>query len=161
RRRGRGDGRPGRGPPAEPAPMTHAPLAAWDWVFLVWFLAVSLGVGVYYTKRAGKNLSEYFLSGRNLPWWALGTAMVATTFAADTPLAVSGLAIKKGIAGNWLWWNFLVGGTLTVFVFSRLWRRASVMTEIELVAVRYDGRPARTLRGVKAVYLGLVANAIT
>jgi SSS family transporter len=140
--------------------MTHVRLHAWDWVFLVWFLAVSLGVGVYYTRRAGSNLAEYFLSGRDLPWWALGTSMVATTFASDTPLVVSGLVISKGIAGNWLWWNFLFGGTLTVFVFSRLWRRSRTVTEIELIARRYDGASASALRGFKALYLGILVNSL-
>jgi SSS family solute:Na+ symporter len=135
-------------------------LRAWDWIFLVWFLLVTTGVGLYYSKRAGKDLAEYFVSGRNLTWWALGTSMVATTFASDTPLVVSGFVIEHGIARNWLWWSLLFGGTLTVFVFSRMWRRSSVMTEIELIDIRYDGRPARLLRGFKAAYLGLFLNAI-
>lgn len=135
-------------------------LGAWDWVFLIWFLGVTLGVGLYYARRAGSNLSEYFVSGRSLPWWALGTSMVATTFAADTPLVVTGFIITQGIAKNWLWWSFLIGGTLTVFVFSRWWRRAGVTTEIELIARRYDGKAASMLRGFKAVYLGLVLNSL-
>lgn len=135
-------------------------LQTWDWIFLIWFLGVTVGVGLYYTKRAGSNLKEYFLSGRNLPWWALGTSMVATSFAADTPIVVTGFVLSQGIAGNWLWWNFLIGGTLTVFVFSRLWRRAEITTEIELIRIRYHGRPAHFLRGFKAVYLGLIVNAI-
>lgn len=135
-------------------------LDGWDWAFLVWSLVVTTGVGLYYARRAGANLSEYLLSGRNLPWWALGTSMVATTFAADTPIVVAEFVITKGIAGNWLWWNFLVGGTLTVFVFSRLWRRSGVVTEVELIAKRYDGRAALALRGFKALYLGLLVNAI-
>ncbi len=140
--------------------MTSVTLHAWDWAFLAWSLAVTTGVGLYYARRAGKNLSEYLLSGRSLPWWALGTSMVATTFAADTPIVVSEFVLTKGIAGNWLWWNFLVGGTLTVFVFSRLWRRSKVVTEVELIAKRYDGRPAAALRAFKALYLGLLVNAI-
>jgi Na+/proline symporter len=135
-------------------------LAPIDWVFLIWFLAVSLGVGLYYARRAGRNLSEYFVSGRDLPWWALGTSMVATTFSADTPLAVTGYVTAGGIAKNWIWWSFLAGGTLTVFLFSRWWRRASITTEVELIAIRYDGAAARFLRGFKAVYLGLVLNSI-
>jgi Na+/proline symporter len=135
-------------------------LSGWDWAFLVWFLAVTTGVGLYYAKRAGRNLQEYFLSGRNLPWWALGTSIVATTFAADTPIVVAGFVISGGIAQNWLWWSFLFGGTLTVFLFSKLWRRAAVVTEIELIALRYDGGAARALRGFKAVFLGLCLNSI-
>ncbi len=135
-------------------------LSGWDWAFLAWFLAVSLGVGVWYTRRAGSSLSEYFLSGRDLPWWALGTSMIATSFASDTPLIVAGFVLVDGVAKNWVWWNFLIGGTLTVFVFSRAWRRARLTTEIELIARRYDGAPARLLRGFKAVYLGLLLNSI-
>ncbi len=136
-------------------------LSGWDWAFIGWFLAVTLGIGLYYSKRASAGLSEYFLSGRKLPWWALGTSMVATTFAADTPIAVAGFVVAAGVAKNWVWWSFLFGGTLTVFVFSRWWRRAEVVTEIELIDRRYDGGAARALRGFKAIYLGLVLNAIT
>lgn len=135
-------------------------LSGWDWAFLLWFLAVTTGVGLYYAKRAGSNLQEYFLSGRSLPWWALGTSIVATTFAADTPLVVAGFVISGGIAKNWIWWNFLFGATLTVFLFSKLWRRAAVVTEIELIDLRYDGASARALRAFKAVFLGLVVNSI-
>ncbi len=135
-------------------------LSGWDWGFLCWFLMVTTGVGLYYARRAGKNLQEYFLSGRNLPWWALGTSIVATTFAADTPIVVAGFVIHGGVAENWLWWNFLFGATLTVFLFSRLWRRAEVVTEIELIAKRYDGTAAKALRAFKAVFLGLVVNSI-
>ncbi len=135
-------------------------LSGWDWGFVLWFLAVTTGVGLYYARRASKSLDEYFLSGRDLPWWALGTSMVATTFAADTPIVVAGFVVAGGIAKNWLWWSFLFGGTLTVFLFSRLWRRASVFTEIELIDRRYDGGAAKALRGFKAVFLGLVVNSI-
>ena len=135
-------------------------LGAWDWGFVAWFMAVTLGVGLWYGRRAGKDLSEYFLSGRSLPWWALGTSMVATTFAADTPLVVAGFVVEGGIARNWVWWNFLFGATLTVFLFSRLWRRSEVFTEIELLDLRYDGVSARALRGFKAVFLALVVNSI-
>ncbi len=135
-------------------------LSGWDWTFLAWFLAVSLGVGVWYTRRAGKSLAEYFLSGRDLPWWALGTSMIATSFASDTPLIVAGFVLTDGVAKNWVWWNFLIGGTLTVFVFSRWWRRAELTTEIELIARRYDGKAATALRGFKALYLGLLLNSI-
>jgi SSS family solute:Na+ symporter len=135
-------------------------LGGWDWAFVVWSLLVTTGLGLWYSRRSGRNLDEFFLSGRNLPWWALGTSMVATTFAADTPLAVAGFVVKDGVAGNWLWWNFLIGGTLTVFVFARWWRRSGVVTEVELIARRYDGTSAKALRAFKAVYLGLVLNSI-
>jgi Na+/proline symporter len=135
-------------------------LTAWDWVFVVWSLAVVVGVGTWYGRRANRSIDEYFLSGRDLPWWALGTSMVATTFAADTPIVVGDLVVRRGVAGNWLWWSFLFGSALTVCLFSRWWRRAGVTTEIELLELRYDGAPARGLRGFKAIYLGLVLNSI-
>lgn len=135
-------------------------LTALDWSVLILFLLASLGVGVWFTRRAGKSLADYFLSGRDLPWWALGTSMIATSFASDTPLIVTGFVISNGTAQNWTWWNFLVGGTLTVFVFSRWWRRAELTTEVELIALRYDGKAAPLLRGFKALYLGLLLNAL-
>ncbi len=131
-----------------------------DWVIVAAYFILSLVVGIYYSKRAGKNISEFFLSGRNLPWWLAGTSMVATTFAADTPLAVTELVAKNGIAGNWLWWNFLFGSMLTVFFFARLWRRAGIMTDVEFVELRYSGKPASFLRGFKALYLGLFVNTV-
>lgn len=136
-------------------------LAAVDWLFIGWYLALSIGIGLYYSKRAGKSISEYFLSGRSLPWWLLGTSMVATSFSSDTPLAVTGIVVKDGVAGNWLWWNFMLGGALTVLFFAHLWRRAEVVTEVEFIDLRYSGRPARFLRGFKALYLGLPVSAIT
>lgn len=131
-----------------------------DWVIIFLYFALSLGIGIYYSKRAGKNISEFFLSGRNLPWWLAGTSMVATTFAADTPLAVTELVAKNGIAGNWLWWNFLFGSMLTVFFFARLWRRAGILTDVEFVELRYSGKPASFLRGFRALYLGLFINTV-
>ncbi len=136
-------------------------LAAADWIFIGWYFALSIGIGLYYSKRAGKSISEYFLSGRSLPWWLLGTSMVATSFSADTPLAVTGIVAKDGIAGNWLWWNFMLGGALTVLFFAHLWRRAGVVTEVEFIDLRYSGRPARFLRGFKALYLGIPVSCIT
>lgn len=131
-----------------------------DWIVIVAYFGVSLGVGLFFARRAGRNIQEFFVSGRSLPWWIAGTSMVATTFAADTPLAVTGLVIKKGIAGNWLWWAFAVGGMLTVFLYARLWRRAEVMTDVELIELRYGGRLAAFLRGFRAVYLAVPINAI-
>jgi SSS family transporter len=135
-------------------------LAFIDWAFILWYLVLAIGIGIYYSRRAGRSISDFFVSGRNLPWWLLGTSMVATTFAADTPLAVTGIVIKDGIAGNWFWWNFLLGGTLTVFFFAHLWRRAEVLTEVEFIHIRYSGKSARFLRGFKALYLGIPISSI-
>ncbi len=131
-----------------------------DWSIVLVYFALSVAIGLYYAKRAGKDIGEFFLSGRNLPWWLAGTSMVATTFAADTPLAVTELVAKNGIAGNWLWWNFLFGSILTVFFFSRLWRRAGILTDVEFVELRYAGKPAAFLRGFRALYLGLFINCV-
>lgn len=131
-----------------------------DWIIVAAYLLLSLLIGLYYSKRAGKNTSEFFLGGRNLPWFIAGISMVATTFAADTPLAVNELVYQKGIAGNWLWWSFLFGGMLTTFFFARLWRRSEVLTEVELVELRYGGKPAALLRGFRSVYLGLFMNTL-
>lgn len=131
-----------------------------DWSVIVLFFVVIFGIAFYYSRRAGEDTGKFFLSGRNMPWWIAGTAMVATTFAADTPLAVTELVAKHGIAGNWLWWNLAIGGMLTVFFFARLWRRAGIMTDVELTEIRYSGKPAAALRGFRAIYLGLFMNAI-
>jgi solute:Na+ symporter, SSS family len=106
------------------------------------------------------STSDFFLSGRNFPWWIAGTAMVATTFAADTPLAVTELVARNGIAGNWLWWNMLIGSMLTVFFFAKLWRRAGIMTDVELIEIRYSGKPAAFLRGFRAIYIGMFMNMV-
>ena len=135
-------------------------LATLDWIIIIGFFVLIVGVGLSYTRAAGKNLSSFFLGNRNLPWYIAGISMVATTFAADTPLAVTELVGQSGIAGNWLWWCFLSGGMLTTFFFARLWRKAGVLTEIELIELRYSGAPARFLRGFKSVYLGLFMNVI-
>src|ERR1039457_6118212 len=123
-----------------------------DWAIVAAYFALSTGIGLWFTKRGGESLDQYFLSGRQVPWWLAGAAMVATTFAADTPLVVTGLVATKGVAGNWLWWNFVMSGMLTVFFYGRLWRRARVLTDVELAEVRYSGRPAPVLRGVRAPY---------
>ena len=135
-------------------------LTALDWSLVVLYFLFSFGIALYYTKRAGQNTSEFFLSGRDMPWWLAGTSLVATTFAADTPLAVTELVAQSGIAGNWLWWNAVAGLVLTVFFFARLWRRAGILTDVEFVELRYDGKPAAALRGIKAVYFGLLINAV-
>jgi solute:Na+ symporter, SSS family len=131
-----------------------------DWSLVAAYFVVSFSIAAYFYKRAGKNMSEFFLSGRNFPWWLAGTSMVATTFAADTPLAVTELVATEGIAGNWRWWNGAIGGVLTVFFFAKLWRRSGVMTDVEFVELRYDGQAAAWLRGLKAVYFGLLMNVI-
>ena len=131
-----------------------------DWLLVGGYFVFTLLIAVYYSRRAGRSTSEFFLSGRNLPWWLAGTSMVATTFAADTPLAVTELVAENGIAGNWLWWSFALGGMLTVSFFARLWRRSGIQTDVEFVELRYAGPPAAWLRGIKAVYFGLVMNVI-
>ncbi len=131
-----------------------------DWVIIAAYFALSLVIGLYYARRAGRSTEEYFLSDRSMPWWLAGTSMVATTFAADTPLAVTEMVARNGVAGNWLWWSMLASGMLTVFFFARLWRRARVMTDVEFVELRYSGKPAAFLRGFRALYLGLPINLI-
>jgi solute:Na+ symporter, SSS family len=135
-------------------------LTFWDWFVVALYFLFNAGIGFYYRARAGKNVNEFFLSGRNVPWWLAGTSMVATTFAADTPLAVTGLVAKGGIAGNWIWWSFVASGMLTVFFYARLWRRCGVMTDIEFNEIRYSGKPAAFLRGFRALYLGIPINCI-
>jgi solute:Na+ symporter, SSS family len=131
-----------------------------DWLIIALYFVASAAIGLAYTRKAGKSLADYFVSGRSLPWWLAGTSMVATTFAADTPLVVAGLVAKFGVAGNWLWWNGAFSGVLTVFFFSRLWRRAGVLTDVEFAELRYGGRPAAVLRGFRAVYLAIPINLI-
>src|SRR5882672_11535704 len=145
-----------RGPPIG-GPMT---LTFGDWLIIGLYFAFNVGIGFYYKARAGKSTAEFFLSGRNVPWWLAGTSMVATTFAADTPLVVTGFVAKNGIAGNWIWWCFLASGMLTVFFYARLWRRAQVMTDVEFAEIRYAGKPAAFLRGFRALYLGIPINCI-
>ena len=121
-----------------------------DYLIVSAYFIFSISIALIYSKRAGKSTDDFFLSGRNLPWYLAGISMVATTFAADTPLAVTELVAKNGISGNWIWWNFAFGGMLTVFFFARLWRRAGIMTEAEFAEIRYSGKPARFLRGFRA-----------
>jgi SSS family solute:Na+ symporter len=135
-------------------------LTALDWSIVAAYFLFNLAVGFYYKSRAGKNTEEFFVGGRNVPWWLAGTSMVATTFAADTPLAVTGMVARNGIAGNWLWWNFVASGMLTVFFYARLWRRSGVMTDVEFAEIRYAGKPAAFLRGFRALYLGIPINCI-
>jgi Na+/proline symporter len=135
-------------------------LTAIDWLIVVAYFAMSAGIGLFYTKKGGESLEEYFISGRQVTWWLAGASMVATTFAADTPLVVTGLVVANGVAGNWLWWNMLMSGMLTVFFFARLWRRANVMTDVEFAEIRYSGNRAAFLRGFRALYLAIPINLI-
>jgi Na+/proline symporter len=134
------------------------PLTSIDWAVIIGYLLINLLIGIYYRRRAGGNTEEFFVSGRDVSWWLAGTSMVATTFAADTPLFVCGVVARQGIAGNWIWWSFCVGGMLTVFFFARYWRRAEILTDVQFVEIRYGGKPAAFLRGFKAIYLGLFMN---
>jgi SSS family solute:Na+ symporter len=135
-------------------------LTTLDWVVIAGYFAVNLAIGFFYMKRASGDIGEFFLSGRNVSWWLAGTSMVATTFGADTPLVVTGLIYAQGIAGNWLWWSFLLSGMLTVFFFAPLWRRAKVLTDMEFAEFRYAGPAATFLRGFRAVYLAFPVNTI-
>ncbi len=131
-----------------------------DWGVVAAYFLISLGIGITLRKKATGSVSDFFVSGRNVPWWLAGTSMVATTFAADTPLAVTGLVARNSIAGNWIWWSLAFSGMLTVFFYARLWRRSGVLTDVEFAEIRYGGRAARFLRGFRALYLGLPINLI-
>lgn len=135
-------------------------LSASDIFIIAAYLLTALLISFYFKKKGSKTLADFFTGGRSMPWYIAGVSMVATTFAADTPLAVTELVAKNGISGNWLWWNMLIGGMLTTFFFARLWRRAGINTELELIELRYGGKPAALLRGFKAVYLGLFMNCL-
>jgi len=135
-------------------------MQAIDYTIIGIYFVFSFVIAILIFRKSGGNTENFFLSGRSLPWWISGTAMVATTFAADTPLAVTELVAASGIAGNWLWWNMVAGNVLTVFFFARLWRRADILTDVEFIELRYSGRPAALLRGFKAVYLGVFMNTI-
>ncbi len=135
-------------------------LTTLDWAVIAAYFALNLAIGFFYMKRASGDVGEFFLSGRNVPWWLAGTSMVATTFGADTPLVVTGLVYNQGIAGNWLWWSFCLSGMLTVFFFAPLWRRARVLTDMEFAELRYSGKPATFLRAFRALYLALPVNTI-
>jgi len=133
-------------------------LVTLDWVIIAAVMAFILGVGLYVSRRAASDSTSFFLGGRNMPWWLLGTSMVATTFAADTPNLVTGLVRENGVAGNWGWWAFLLTGMISAFVYAKLWRRLGVVTDIEFYERRYSGKPAAALRGFRAVYIGVFFN---
>ena len=136
-------------------------LTTLDIGIIIFFFALTLGIGLYVSRSSGKNTSEYFLSGRNMPWWLLGMSMVATTFSTDTPNLVTDIVRQNGVSGNWVWWIFLLTGMLTVFVYARLWRKSGVTTDIEFYELRYGGGPARFLRGFRAIFLGLIFNVLS
>jgi len=136
-------------------------LSTLDYSFIIVFFAIVLGIGIYVSKKSGKDSNEFFLSGRTMPWWLLGLSMVATTFSTDTPNLVTDLVRTTGVSGNWGWWCFLLTGMLTVFVYAKLWRKSNVKTDLEFYELRYGGKPARFLRKFRAVYLGVLFNVIT
>ena len=131
-----------------------------DYAIIIGFFATTLIIGLLVAKKSGKSSSEYFLSGRNMPWWLLGISMVATTFSTDTPNLVTDIVRNQGVSGNWVWWAFLITGLLTVFVYAKLWRKSEVNTDIEFYELRYGGKPAKFLRGFRAVYLGVIFNVL-
>src|SRR6266849_8455193 len=131
-----------------------------DWSVIAGYLLLMLLLGIYFRRRSSQSTEEFFVSGRQVSWWLAGTSMVAATFAADTPLAVTGLVATQGIAGNWLWWSLLFSGMMTVFFFARMWRRAEIITDVELVELRYAGKPAAFLRGFRALYFGILMNCL-
>ncbi len=133
-------------------------LSTLDYILIITFFAITLFIGIYVSKKSGKDSTEFFLSGRNMPWWLLGLSMVATTFSTDTPNFVTDIVRKDGVSSNWMWWSFLITGLLTVFVYAKLWRKSNVNTDIEFYELRYGGAPARFLRGFRALYLGLLFN---
>lgn len=135
-------------------------LALVDWIIVIVFLGITLYIGLKYKNKASGSLTDFFLAGRNLPWYIAGISMVATTFAADTPLWVAEVIKKNGISGNWLWWNMLIGGMLTTFFFAKMWRKSGVLTELEFLELRYSGKAAQYFRKFKAVYLGIFFNCI-
>jgi SSS family solute:Na+ symporter len=131
-----------------------------DWGIILAFFVISMLIGVFTSRKAGKSAKEFFLSGRNMPWWLLGVSMVATTFSADTPNLVTDIVRKDGVSGNWVWWAFLLTGMLTVFVYAKLWRRSEVTTDLEFYELRYGGKPAAFLRAFRALYLGVFFNVV-
>lgn len=135
-------------------------LSTLDWLFIIAFFLISLFIGIVVARRSGKNAKNFFLSGRNMPWWILGVSMVATTFAADTPGLVAGIVRKDGVFGNWIWWSFLLTGMLTVFFYAKLWRKSNITTDLEFYELRYSGKSAAFLRGFRALYLGVFFNIV-
>ena len=136
-------------------------LTTLDYSLIIGFFSIVLAIGIIVSKTSGKNTSEFFLSGRTMPWWLLGLSMVATTFSTDTPNLVTDIVRTNGVSGNWIWWAFLITGLLTVFVYAKLWRKSNVNTDLEFYELRYGGAPASFLRKFRAIYLGIIFNVIT
>ncbi len=136
-------------------------LSTLDYALIIGFFTITLSIGIYVSKKSGKNSTEFFLSGRTMPWWLLGLSMVATTFSTDTPNLVTDIVRTNGVSGNWSWWAFLITGLLTVFVYAKLWRKSNVNTDLEFYELRYGGKPAKFLRKFRAIYLGVIFNVIT
>ena len=135
-------------------------LSSIDWGIILLFFTILLGIGWWASKSAGKNINEYFLGGRSMPWWLLGISMVATTFSADTPNLVTGLVRENGVANNWAWWAFLITGMVTVFIYAKLWRRSNLTTDLGMYELRYGGKAGSFLRGFRALYLGVLFNCL-
>jgi SSS family solute:Na+ symporter len=133
-------------------------LTSIDWVIITLFFVVLIVIAIFSSRFAGRGYNEFFLSGRNMPWWLLGVSMVATTFSADTPNLVTDIVRQNGVAGNWAWWAFLLTGMLTVFIYAKLWNRSQVLTDLEFYEIRYSGKMAAFLRGFRAIYLGFFFN---
>jgi solute:Na+ symporter, SSS family len=140
--------------------LKHMVLSTLDWVIIIGYFVISLLIGIMASRGAGKDSSEFFLSGRSMPWWLLGISLVATTFSADTPNLVTDIVRNNGVSGNWVWWAFLLTGMLTVFVYAKLWRRSGILTDLEFYEMRYSGPPATFLRGFRAIYLGVFFNVM-
>ncbi len=135
-------------------------LAPVDWTVIAVSIVVSFLPAIFFAKRAGSSTTEFFTSGRAAPWWLVGVSMVATTFSTDTPNLVTNMVRENGVADNWLWWSFLLTGMMTVFFYARMWRRSSVLTDLEFYEIRYSGRAAGFVRGFRAIYLGLFFNCV-
>lgn len=135
-------------------------IGTWDWVIIIVYFSLTLGIGLWASRGSSKNSQSFFLAGGKMPWWLLGVSMVATTFSTDTPNLVAGLVREHGVAGNWVWWAFLLTGMLTVFFYAKLWKRSGVMTDISFYELRYGGRTAAFLRAFRAIYLGLIFNVL-
>ena len=141
--------------------LAAASLVALDWIVIGGFIGIAVALGVWFTRRASRSTEDFFLSGRTLPWWIAGTSIVATTFAADTPLAISGIVRGTGLSGNWFWWCIAFNGMLGATLLARLWRRSSVVTDVGFVRLRYDGRSMHILQVFRVFFFGVLYNAVT
>ncbi len=135
-------------------------MIGFDWLVIAAYLAATLALGIWFSRRGARSVADFFVGGRALPWWLAGTSMAATTFSVDTPLYVTGLVARRGIAGNWEWWAFAISHVLMIYLFARLWRRSNIVTDIELTEIRYGGRPAALLRGMRAFIFAVPINCI-